>query len=215
MDRLKILCCGYREWALWLFSHLDYEKVIIKSPEKLKEVYREFNPDVVLLIGWSWIVPRDIYKNTPTLCLHPSPLPKYRGGSPIQHQIINGEEKSAVTLFMVDDGIDTGDILGQTEISLNYDLDNIFGEIVAKGLLLIKNTLLDYPNFKRTPQTGVATVYERRTPEESELKVIDFATKTAKELYDFVRALDDPYPNAFITCVDGERLYFKEVSLGT
>ena len=47
--------------------------------------------------------------------LHPSPLPKYRGGSPIQNQIINGESKSAVTLFKINNKIDQGDIIYQKE----------------------------------------------------------------------------------------------------
>jgi methionyl-tRNA formyltransferase len=215
MDKLRIFCCGYREWALWLFSHLPYEKQIVKTPETLDMYCLEFDPDVILLVGWSWIVPKAIHNYIPTLCLHPSPLPKYRGGSPLQHQIINGEEKGAITLFRVTDEIDAGNILGQVEISLKNKLNNIFGEIVEKGIVLIEDVLQQYPDFTGTPQVGETTVYKRRTPEESELKPDDFQFRSAKQIHDFVRALDDPYPNAFIVCGDGKKIYLKETSLGT
>ena len=113
----NILICGYRDWALNLFNNVNnsvIEKCIyIDDKDLLEEMIDIYNPTYIFFIGWSWIVEDDIVNNYPCICLHPSPLPKYRGGSPIQHQIINGEVESAVTLFKMDKGIDTGDILFQ------------------------------------------------------------------------------------------------------
>ena len=60
-----------------------------------------------------------IIKEYYSVMLHPSSLPKYRGGSPIQNQIINGEKISAVTLFKMNEKIDQGDIIFQKEIELS------------------------------------------------------------------------------------------------
>ena len=70
--------------------------------------------------------------------LHPSPLPKYRGGSPIQNQIINGEKNSAVTLFKMTRNLDDGDIYKQIPFSLKGSLDDIFNRIIKLGYWLLK-----------------------------------------------------------------------------
>ena len=83
--------------------------------EKLKLL----NPDLFLFYGWSWMVPKNILALAKCVCLHPSPLPRYRGGSPLQHQIINGERKSAVTLFYIGEALDSCDILIKKPFSLD------------------------------------------------------------------------------------------------
>ena len=55
-----------------------------------------------------------------------------------------------------------------------------------------------------------ATLYKRRKPEESEIFIEDFNTLTAEQIHDKIRCLQDPYPNAFITCKDGTKLYLKK-----
>ena len=167
--------------------------------------------NVVLYYGWSWKIPKEIYSKKLCLILHPSPLPKYRGGSPLQHQIIAGEKQSAVTICKVVDRLDTGDIYSQTPFSLEGTLDEIFERIVKIGTRdtiqilhsIENNTIKTYKQID-----SKATTFKRRKPIESELKLKDFKTKSAKELYNFIRALADPYPNAFIKCKDGKKLYF-------
>ena len=203
-----VALAGYRGWALEIFDRLVKETGFIFA--NIDEA------DVVLYYGWSWKIKPDIYKKKLCLILHPSPLPKYRGGSPLQHQIINGEKQSAVTILQVTDKLDAGDIYSQTPFSLDGTLDEIFGRIVTIGTMDTIKVLSDIERGR--PKTykqieAVATSYKRRLPEESELKRVDFSKKTAKELYDFIRALASPYPNAFIRCKDGKKLYFTGVHL--
>ena len=107
----KILFCGYRPWAKEIYysiAHGNQYKIksslkLIESLDEFKEEIELEKPKAIFFVGWSWIVEKDIVDNHLCICLHPSPLPKYRGGSPIQNQIINGEEESAVTLFKMDD----------------------------------------------------------------------------------------------------------------
>jgi methionyl-tRNA formyltransferase len=97
---MKIVYYGYRDWAINIFSKLEIsEKYLITS--KNYSILEHIEPNLVFFIGWSDIIPKEIIEKYTCICLHPSPLPKYRGGSPIQHQIINGEVDSAVTFFVV------------------------------------------------------------------------------------------------------------------
>lgn len=168
---------------------------------------------VVALIGWSWIVPPQIYQKVPTICLHPSPLPRYRGGSPLQHQIMAGERESAVTIFRVTDGpVDTGPIYGQCPISLEGSLEEIFERIVRVGapmLRAIVDGIVRGDGPEPMPQRVIAGVgeFSRRTPEQSELSPERIRTMTGDQIDDFIRALDHPdYPRAYIRGSNGVKV---------
>ena len=101
----RITFLAYREWALRAVQNISKNKAIevvdvIKSKYeyeiKIKE-YREGYVDCIILIGWSWIIKDDILNRFLCVGIHPSDLPMYRGGSPIQHQIIAGMEKTVKT----------------------------------------------------------------------------------------------------------------------
>ena len=91
------------------------------------------NPDLVLFYGWSWKIEESVIDNYRCLMLHPSPLPKYRGGSPIQNQIINGETSSAVTIIEMTNELDAGDILAQEKFSLDGNIADILKKITRIG----------------------------------------------------------------------------------
>lgn len=213
----SILFCGYRDWSRKLFQDvkdtiIEYFCVYVDDKESLDEMIDKHNPEYIFFIGWSWIVQKNIIENYQCICLHPSPLPKYRGGSPIQHQIINGEDESAVTLFLMDDGLDTGDIIYQKKFSLKGNLNDIYNRIVdIGGDGVIK--ILDEGFNQIKQNNNQSTYYKRRTPSMSEINTSDFSNFTAKELYDKIRALQSPYPNAFIRCKDGEKLFLLESKL--
>ena len=111
-------------------------------------------PDLILWYGWSKIIPNTVLKKYYSVMLHPSPLPLYRGGSPIQNQIINGEEVSAVTLFKMDEGIDTGDIISQLPLSLKGDLEEIFARITELGTNQTRKMIADFPNLTLKKQNN-------------------------------------------------------------
>ena len=79
-----------------------------KDEDLMIRTIRAFHPDLIVLAGYMRILSSRFVGSFDRLInVHPSLLPKYRGGSPMQHQIINGEKESAVTLFYMDEGIDT------------------------------------------------------------------------------------------------------------
>ncbi len=124
---MNVVCHGYRKWASRIFFYLpdnNLWKVVPRSIDK---------STVHLYYGWSTMIPKIIYSKYLCLILHPSPLPKYRGGSPLQHQIMRGEKKSAVTLLKAGKKLDAGEIYSQTPFSLKGSLDQIFERIIEIG----------------------------------------------------------------------------------
>ena len=173
------------------------------------------NFDLIFFLGWSEIISASIVNNNFCICLHPSLLPKYRGGSPIQNQIINGEEESGISFFKMDENIDTGPTIYKEKFNIkDVDLDEVFNSIVKSGVngldFILKKLVSDdeIPLVKQ--QENEATFYKRRTEEMSEIQLEDFNKFTSKELHNKIRCLQDPYPNAFIRCKDGSVLYLKK-----
>ena len=144
--------------------------------------------------------------------LHPSPLPKYRGGSPIQNQIINGEETSSVTLFKMNKNLDSGDIYKQLTFSLTGKLDDIFKRITTLGFYatieIINN---NYEIIKQ--EDSKASYFKRRSPSDSEITQSELKNSTAKYLHNKIRMLNDPYPNAYIKTNDNKKLFIIESKL--
>jgi len=217
---MKIICCSYREWAQGIYKSLnhhfnDHDFIMINSKDEYSEekIHNE-KPDLILWYGWSWIIPSNILTKYYSVMLHPSPLPKYRGGSPIQHQIINGETESAVTLFKMDEGVDTGDVISQKTFPLLGGLDEIFSYITDIGTDLSIEMINNFKNIKLIPQNNTnSTYYKRRTPDQSEITLQDIKNLKAEDLYNKVRALQHPYPNAFIKCKNGTKIYLTNTQL--
>lgn len=211
---MKVLFCAYREWATDVVNRLDkskYEHLTITNNDHIKEKILNYNPDIVFFIGWSWIINEDIINQYECMCIHPSKLPAYRGGSPIQNQIIDGIDVSAVTLFKMNKKLDAGDIVFQASLDLSGELIEILKRISDASIEVITralNTLLSGQKLQYVTQIESQASYcKRRSPEESEITLEDLKTKTAKQLYDKIRCLQDPYPNAYIKLGNGEKLY--------
>ncbi len=208
---MRVACVGYRDWALNIYDRLasssDHTFLIFRSKVQFRlEVLFDFKPDLVLFYGWSWILPAFLLERYTCLMLHPSPLPLYRGGSPIQNQIIMGEISSKVSLFVITDELDAGDLVGQQDLSLLGTLSDIFKRIEDAGVKLTQDLLKQ--GLQRVSQDhSQATYCRRRTPEESEITSEELATKPAEYLFNKVRMLADPYPNAYILTADGKKLF--------
>lgn len=213
---MKILCCTYRDWANKIYHSLE-QKFTDKTFIKINSMDFDYGhietikPDLILWYGWSKIIPNTLLKKYYSVMLHPSPLPLYRGGSPIQNQIINGEEVSAVTLFKMNEGIDTGDIISQVPLSLKGDLEEIFARITDLGINQTRKMILDFPNLKLKKQNNcISSLFKRRTPSQSEITFEELSRSNAKDIYNKIRALQDPYPNAFLRFKDGSKLYLTK-----
>ena len=215
---MRILCVGYRDWSLAIYKKLKNNlshdlKIISSEKEFQKDFIVKFKPKIILFYGWSRIVPKEIVNSYDCIMLHPSPLPKYRGGSPIQNQIINDEKKSAVTLFLMTEGLDDGPIIRQKEFSLKGDLSKILKRIERIGYELTFEILSD-AQWKTTEQNhSLATVFKRRKPDQSEITSKEIQSKSARYLYNKIRMLQDPYPNAYIVDKNGKKLFITDAKI--
>ena len=98
----------------------------IYQPERVRHrdsvrVLRELQPDVIVVVAFGQILPKSVLDLPPYGCLnvHPSRLPKYRGAAPIQWALINGETETGVTIMLLDEGEDTGDIILQNSLPID------------------------------------------------------------------------------------------------
>ena len=209
---MKILFYGYRDWSFKIFNQINFDKKYLITHDDY-EIINQVKPNLIFFIGWSNIIPDNIVNNNICICLHPSPLPKYRGGTPIQHQIINNEKESAVSLFIMDDGLDTGDILYQSNFSLDGKLDDIFDRIIKGGVDGINFIINNYDkiDYIRKPQNNeLSTTYKRRKESDSEITFDEILNNDPVYLYNKIRSLNDPYPNAYIKCKDGKKIYILD-----
>jgi methionyl-tRNA formyltransferase len=218
---IKIVLCGYRDWAKKIFESIQIHsnvKIIdiITSHEEYIQKENNFTEeiDIILFIGWSWIIPKETTDKFLCLGIHPSNLPYFRGGSPLQHQIIAGIEKSKVTLMTLSsEKLDAGDIWIQEDLDLLGDtMIEIFDNLIHSSIKLINSFFDKYPKIDPHEQnTKLGSYFKRRLPMQSQLTKDQIQNMSLKQLYNYIRALTDPYPNAYIEDEEGNRLYFKEV----
>jgi len=204
LRHIKYIYCAYREWSLKLFQRFDQSLFyLVDSKDKLTlELCEEIDPEYIFFPDWSWKVPKEITSRYKCVIFHESNVPKFRGGSPIQNQIIRGIKKTKHTALFMTDEIDAGDILLQRDLDLTLQLDDMFVQIAENVYEMIEK--ISSGEFKPKEQNGKPTYYKRRKPEESELDM----NMPIEKIYDFIRMLADPYPNAFIK-VGNKKIIFK------
>ncbi len=172
----------------------------INEPEVI-DALKEHQIDWLFIIGWSQIAKTEVL-NTPTrgcIGMHPTLLPKGRGRAAIPWAILKGLDKTGVTLFRLDEGVDTGDIIGQGIIDIEKDTTAtvLYDKVNGMHTELIRRYWDDIINDRvtLTPQNHAeATEWPGRHPEDGEI----FSTMTMDEADKLVRAVTHPYPGAFI-----------------
>lgn len=180
----------------------------INDPEPVATL-KVLAPDLVFCVGWTQLLRREILRlpRLGSVGFHASRLPLYRGRAPVNWAIIHGEKETGNTMMLLDEGVDTGDILAQRRFPIADDdtCATIYDKVSRSEDEMIREVLpmIREGRMPRTPQDhAAATVMPRRRPEDG---VIDWK-KTTKQLHDWVRALTHPYPGAF-TFVGGVRLF--------
>jgi methionyl-tRNA formyltransferase len=180
----------------------------INDPEPLAAI-RALAPDLVFCVGWTQLLSAELLSIPKLGCLgfHASLLPHYRGRAPVNWAIINGETITGNTLMVLDEGVDTGDIVAQRAIPITPQdtCGTVYDKVAASELSMLDEVLpLIHVGLmpRRAQDHDRATVVGRRRPDDGR---IDWC-RTTGELHDWVRALTDPYPGAFTT-IAGERVW--------
>lgn len=179
------------------------------QPQKVKdqsfmERLEKLKPDMIVLVAFGQILPKAIIDYPPLKCLniHPSLLPKYRGAAPLNWQIIRGETKTGVTIMLMDEGMDSGDILLQEETPLGAaetygELHDRLAQLGAKLLIKTIEQIFD-GTIKRKPQDATGATFAPRLTKET--GKINWNNKVS-DIVNLIRGLS-PSPTAY-TSLDG------------
>ncbi len=191
------------------------------QPETLRdgvaeEQLKEIAPDVIVVVAYGKILPKEILSVAKYGCIngHASLLPKYRGASPIQWCIVCGEEKTGVTTMYMDEGMDTGDILEQTEVLIgeNETAEELFERLSEISAELMVSTIgkLEKGAVKPQKQNEAEATYAPII--KKEMAFIDFKNMTAREVFNAVRGYYS-WPCAYFM-LDGKRIKIIKTAVG-
>lgn len=171
----------------------------VYQPQTLKdgkafEIIKELAPDVIVVAAYGKILPKEIIEYPKYGCInvHGSILPKYRGAAPIQWSVINGDSETGITTMMMNEGLDTGDILlvEKTPISIDDTASSVFDRLALIGANLIVRTLKDAQDGKLKPvkQNDADSSYAPML--DKSISEIDFNMPAIK-VHNLVRGLYD------------------------
>ena len=143
-------------------------KLEIFQPTKIKtveaaETFKSHNADLAVVVAYGRILPESFLNAFPHGCInvHFSLLPKYRGAAPVNWAIAGGEKKTGITTMKMDKGLDTGDILlqSETEIGDNEDAIELMARLSFEGARLLSETLKDLKNIEPQKQNETDASY--------------------------------------------------------
>ncbi|MBQ1406776.1 MAG: methionyl-tRNA formyltransferase [Eubacterium sp.] len=170
----------------------------LKNDEEAKSAIRGFAPDAMIVVAYGQILKSDVLIIPRYGCfnVHASILPELRGASPIQHAILNGMDRTGVTVMRMAEGIDDGDIIDFKTTKIGKkNLTELSAELSQMGADLMADTLerIEDGEVRYTPQDESRATYCGMIGKQDGL--IDF-TRTAKSIECKIRAFD-PWPGAF------------------
>ena len=172
------------------------------NSKKSFKLLKKLNTDIFVVSGYPQIFKRQIFKlpKVMTINLHGGPLPGYKGGSPLNWQIINNEKKIGISIIKMKEGIDTGPVILEEKFKLNKS--DTIGDIHLKAnkyfyILLLKTLKMIEKKgsniiFKKTK--GKSNYWKQRNDQDGYIIAKQF--KKIK-VYNFIRAITKPYPGAW------------------
>ncbi len=183
----------------------------VYQPNRLRDedVARELlkiSCEYIVVAAYGQILPRKILDHAPCINLHASILPQYRGASPIQQTLLNGDTKTGVTAMLMQEGLDTGDILKITTIDVDEDemVESLFHRLTQVAADLTVEVLKNFSKFIPKEQNEEeATHCKKITKADGMVHFLD-----AQELYNKYRAFT-PWPGIYLE----SGLKLKKISL--
>ena len=191
-----------------------YQPNSVRTGEAL-EIINNINPDVIVVVAYGKILPKEILGAAKYGCVngHASLLPKYRGASPIQWCIVQGETETGVTTMLMDEGMDTGDVLETVTVKIGETetAEELFERLSDISADLMLSTIEKLEKGEITPkrQEGEATYAPII---KKEMALLDF-NKPAKELFNAVRGYYS-WPCAYFF-MDGKRMKVIKAAVGS
>lgn len=201
----KLQACPVKEKALEL--ELDVMQPERAVDETFISALKELMPDVIVVIAYGQLLPKEILDLPKHGCVnvHASLLPKYRGAAPIQWAVINGDEVTGVTTMLMNEGLDTGDILLKREVCIDEKETggSLFDKLSEVGSDLMIETLEALEQGRVTPKPQDDSMSSKVGMLKKSMGELDFG-KDAAEIERLIRGLD-PWPGAY-TFFRGKKL---------
>lgn len=180
-----------------------------KNINTIKQKIDEFEIEILISVAFPYILHKAILESIKyPINVHPAALPKYRGFHPLSEAFMRDDPYQGTTVHFMSDIVDEGDIILQDFVKIeNTDdmttvklkLIELSGELLMKSLNQILNNCVH-----RRPQIGEVIVAPKRLPQDSEINF----NNSSRYIHNFIRALVDPYPNAFVRKT-GNTINFK------
>lgn len=184
----------------------------INDTEVLKNL-KKYDIDWLFIIGWSQIASEEVINtcNSGTIGAHPTLLPKGRGRAAIPWTIIKGLNKTGLTFFKMDKGVDTGNILEQIKIPVleNETASTLYEKVNIAHTDLMRQIwphILNNSLVEKKQDESKATYWEGRKPKDGEINPNNM---TVQEVDRLVRATTRPYPGAFLTQNDKKIIIWR------
>lgn len=175
------------------------------------DVIRELAPDIIVVVAYGCIIPPQLLHVAPYGCinLHVSLLPKYRGSAPIQWAVLNGDERTGVSIMQLDEGLDTGDVLmvEPVEIDPEETSGQLFDRVSALGAKTLVAALEKLQAGQLTPVPQQHELASLAPPLNKDMARFDF-TQDAGHIHNWVRGMN-PWPVAWFE-QDGKRIKVLE-----
>ncbi len=151
---MKVVYTPVKEYALSVGLPV-FQPTSLKD-EAILPLLDELSPDIIIVVAYGKILPKYIldYPKYGCINLHGSLLPKYRGSAPIQRAVLNGDSVSGVTTMLMNEGMDTGDILlmRETEITSEDTSESLFDRLSVIGAELLSETVTHIEKGDITPR---------------------------------------------------------------
>lgn len=158
-----------------------FQPLKLRGNEEATKQITELKPDFIIVAAYGQILPKEILDIAPCINLHASLLPKYRGASPIQESLLNDDIYTGVTSMLMEEGLDSGDILGlqYLRITSTMEVSEAFEKLSLIAAKLTITTLDNFENIKPIKQNESQVSFCKKIKKEDGL--IDFID--AKKLY--------------------------------
>ena len=174
------------------------------NTDEFLSILREKNIDFIVVVAFGQLIKENLLKayENKIINLHPSSLPKYRGSSPVQYTLLNGDKKTHASAMLIEKGMDSGDILSQKEVEINEDDDftSLSEKLSRLGGQTILESILNYEDLmeKRVKQDDNKATFTKKITKE--MGKIDF-NQTKEEIINKIRAFVE-FPKAYFSYKD-------------
>ncbi len=158
-----------------------FQPIKLRGNEEAKKQIEDLKPDFIIVAAYGQILPKEILDIAPCINLHASLLPKYRGASPIQESLLNDDYFTGVTSMLMEEGLDSGDILGlqYLKITSTMEVSEAFEKLSIIAATLTITTLDNFENIKPIKQNEAEVSFCKKIKKEDGL--VNFLD--AKKLY--------------------------------